>query len=218
MKRRTYLQLGAAGVVGAAGCLGRGNPNTVLDAPDREVDSEDLAYPAWGERVPDVTVPAPIEDRSVSLRDVDRPSVLTFFYSHCMTVCPALISALRNVQTHSLNNGYADDVQFLPTTFDPERDDAARLETYAGEMHVGLDAGNWTFLRPESRERAHEVVNGEFGVGFQRTETDGDGYMFAHLGLVLLVNADGYVERAYASNSPSAEPLIEDLRAVREAR
>jgi protein SCO1/2 len=220
MRRRRFLATAgaSASAVGLAGCLGFGdaNPDVALSEPDREYESSDLPYPAWGEQIPDVTLPAPLDGGPVRLREVSKPSLLTFFYSHCNTVCPVLISALRNVQTHAMNEGYDDDVVFYPTTFDPERDDAERLRTYGGEMNVAVDESNWHFLRPESKARAKDVVQEQFGVSFQRTHPDNmDMYMFTHAALTLLVNADGYVERAYRSKSPDPQRIIEDLSKVR---
>ncbi|WP_121822531.1 SCO family protein [Halostella salina] len=219
MRRRQYLR-SVAGVSGAAagfaGCLGTGRSDTTLGEPDRQVESEDLQYPAWGQRVPDVTLPDPLDGGEVAVRDVETPSLLTFFYSHCRTMCPVLISALRNVQTHATNEGYADEVAFLPVTFDPARDDADRLRSYADRMNVDATAGNWRFLRPEGEQRAEAVVTEEFGVAFERTPAkDGDGYMFTHLGLILLVNADGYVERAYRGDSPDSQTIIDHLQRLR---
>ncbi|WP_144905446.1 SCO family protein [Halobellus captivus] len=219
MQRRTVLRaVSAAGVVGTAGCLGLGdsNPHVVLDEPDRDYASDELPYPAWGQRVPDVTLPDPISGDSFSTRSVEMPAVYTFFFSHCDTVCPVLIQSLRNVQTHAIEEEYADAVAFFPVTFDPERDDRERLETYAAEMNVALDAGNWHFLRPESVDRAKATVEEEFGVAFEKTRPeDMDTYMFVHAAMTYLVNADGYVERAYRTDTPDPERLIEDLRVVR---
>jgi len=220
MDRRTYLGTLSSTALGtAAGCLGSGDPNTSLDEPDRPegVESEALAYPAWGERVPDVTLPAPLTDDRIDLRGVDRPALVSFFYTNCMSVCPRLVSALREVQIHSVQNGYADEVGIYPITFDPERDTPEGLREYAERMNVDLDAGNWQFLRPESRARAKAVVEDEFGVAFQRDDPEnGEGkYMFTHIGLVLLVNADGYVERAYRDREGTEERYIEDLETVR---
>ena len=219
MQRRTYLRgLAATGAIGTAGCLGGGNPDVVLPEPDRQFESADVPYPAWGERLPDVTIPAPLEDEEYEVRSVDRPQLLTFFYSHCQTVCPVLIATLRNVQTHALNNGYGDRVAFAPITFDPERDDADRLASYADRMNVDTGAGNWQFLRPASKDRAEAVVTDEFGVQFRRTHPeDMEMYMFAHSDLTLLANADGYVERTYRTSTSDPEDLIDDLRTVRNA-
>jgi len=225
MDRRTFLRsTGAVGAVaGFTGCLGSGglgdsNPDVVLEEPDREFESGDVPYPAWGERIPDVTVPAPVESREIRLRDVEQPSLLTFFYSHCQTVCPVLISMQRNIQAHAQNNRYSDAVSFFPITFDPTRDTAERLQTYAEEMNVDADDENWQFLRPASKDRAKTVVQDQFGVAFRRTEPeDMEMYMFTHSALTLLVNADGFVERAYRSKSPDQETIISDLETVRNA-
>lgn len=219
MDRRRYLRLltTTTGITAsAAGCLGSGNPDTTLSEPDHDVDSEDLSYPAWGERVPDVTLSAPISGRDIAVRDIGTPSILTFFFSHCRTMCPALINALRTVQTHSTNNNYADEVTFLPITFDPARDDAARLRAYSAQMNIDLGAGNWHFLRPESEHRATAAVNEAFGVPFKKDPMeDGDGYMFTHPGIILLVNESGYVERSYRGNSPDHSAIIEALESIR---
>ncbi|AFK18961.1 SCO family protein [Haloferax mediterranei ATCC 33500] len=223
MNRRTYLRaVGTGAAVGLAGCLGGigGNSNVSLSKPERENDvtSEDLPYPAWGQQVPDVTLTDPIHETEVSVRDIDGPHFHTFFFTNCMTVCPVLISALREAQIHSISEGYADDVSFYPITFDPARDDAAAFKKEANDMNVDMDAGNWHFLRTADEAEAKDVVEDQFGVFFEKNEPDEDGnYMFTHLGLVMLVNGDGYVERTYRGNQPDEQTLLDDLTALREA-
>jgi protein SCO1/2 len=219
MDRRDFLRTTVAGgsTLGIAGCLGLGDstPNVTLSEPDRDFESTDVPYPAWNEKIPAASVPAPLENREVELRSVDEPSLMTFFYSFCNTVCPVLISTLRNVQTHALNNGYGDEVAFLPVTFDPERDDAERLRQYAKKMNVDYDAGNWHFLRPNSKRRAKRLIQNRYGVRFVRDGEMNGKYMFTHSAMTLLVNSDGYVERAYRTRSPKAEQIITDLKKLR---
>jgi protein SCO1/2 len=225
MNRRAFLAGGAAlGTAATGGCLGTlgigdRNPNVVLGKPERTADvaSEDLPYPAWGQRIPDVTLPAPLAGRSVSFRDVDRPFLTTFFFANCMTTCPLLLSALREVQVHSVQEGYADGVAFYPITFDPERDDEEALRAELEQFNVDFEAGNWQFLRPEDEAHAKATVTDEFGVAFQRQRIEDGPDMFVHIGLILLVNADGYVERAYQSQQPDEKRLIDDLGRVRAA-
>lgn len=223
-QRRTFLgSLAATGIAGSlAGCLGLGvigdsHPNVTLSKPDREYSSDALPYRAWNERLPTVTIPAPLESRNWSLQKVDTPMLITFFYSHCKTICPVLISALRNVQTHAMNNGYGDTITILPITFDPARDDATRLRAYAKKRHVAYKANNWHFLRPSSEQRAKQIIQKQFGLTFEKTkQNDGNpGYMFTHQGLILLANADGYVERAYSGRDPPQQTIITDLKKLR---
>lgn len=203
-----------------AGCLGAGETaNTYLDPPDRPGDPADLAYPAHGQMVPDVSVPAPLHEETISPRDFDSTVVMTFFYSYCKSVCPRLISAVRNVQTKAGEEGYGDEIAFLPMTFDPARDTAPRLREYADAMRVDLEAGNWYFLRPDGSDRAKAVVEETFGMKFTRTDPNPDmeGYMFAHMPLIILVNPSGYVERAYVKKQPVWQDIYEDAKTVMES-
>jgi protein SCO1/2 len=221
MRRRIFLgSLAAAGTAGTlGGCLGvlgDSYPNVTLGKPDDWHDGFDPRFLNWRERLPDITIPAPLESRNIAIRNVDTPTLMTFFYSHCNTICPILISTLRNVQTHALNNGYSDKVTFVPITFDPTRDDAQRLRTYAKNRNIAYKKDNWHFLRPSARP-VKPFIQKQFGFTFSKTKQhDGkQGYMFTHRGLILLANADGYVERAYSTRNPPQEQIIKDLKQLR---
>jgi protein SCO1/2 len=228
MNRREYLSTlaagaGVAGLTATAGCLstlglGDANPDVVLDEQEYRVDPENFAHPTWGDPVPDVTVPDPFSGESVAVRDVGRPTLTTFFYTHCRSICPVLIAGLRNTRERARREGFSEDVSFLALSFDPRRDDVDRLRTYADER--GVDpTGSWHFLRPETQERAREVVGEEYGLVYERTEAPEDDsreYTFLHVSLILLTNAEGFVERAYRTQTPRVDRLAEDLRAVRD--
>ncbi|WP_135662593.1 SCO family protein [Halorhabdus rudnickae] len=216
MHRREYLgALGTGVVTATAGCVG-GDSDTYLREPDTGYEPADVRFPGHGQRLPDVTVSDPLAGETVETTGGEGDSLVTFFYSHCQTVCPRLISALRNVQMRAIDEGHIDATRFLAVTFDPERDDAERLESYADRMDVSLTEG-WRFLRPDTPEDAKRVVQGEFGVSFDRTHPeDMDMYMFNHFALILLVNADDYVERAYTGSTPRWQDVYADLETLRE--
>lgn len=226
MDRRTYLATGiAASVPMIAGCSngssdpGSSDPTqeTYLPEPDRQVAAAKLPYPAYGQRLPEVTLPAPLRDEEVAVHQFETDVLVTFIYSYCQTVCPRLVSTLRNIQTQAIEDGYGDEVTFITITFDPERDTEDRLRTYGDYMNVDMAAGNWYFLRPESAARAKTVVQDEFGVGFQRTEPeDMDRYMFNHFSLILLGNMGGHVERAYTNKKPTWQEIYDDFTTLRE--
>jgi protein SCO1/2 len=245
MQRRAFLRSAAASTgVALAGCLGgsSGNPDTVLDEPGREhdVDPEALAYPAYGQELPEVTVPAPIHGREVTTTEFvgERETLLTFVFTRCLGPCPGLTATLAHVQSAAQENGYADEVALMPISFDPEHDTTDRIREFSEINGADPDAGNWLFLRPETPERADEVLNGEFGVGFEEVEIEDDSEgghegdesehgevlgrgeaddtSFVHTNLFLLVNRDGYVERAYTPDPPLPATVLDDLEAVRD--
>ncbi|MCU4753225.1 SCO family protein [Halobacteria archaeon AArc-curdl1] len=228
--RRRFLTVAGSGVVATmAGCLGLrgGNDNVVLDEPDaydRTVEA-DVDWPIYGEQIPTATVPAPLLDRSVTTTEFtgERHTLFTFIFTRCPGACPGLMAVLRHVQADSVENDYADEVAFMPITFDPEHDTPSVLEDYEQRHGVERSLEHWFTLRPETPERAQEVVEETFGCMFERTEdaeSDSEGetmdMAFMHTSLVLLANKDGYVERAYTGDVPAPSTIVDDARTIVE--
>ena len=246
MDRRTYLRsVAATGAAAAtAGCLGvlggSGAEGTVLGPP--ELNLSEASHPSYGDEMPEFTVPDPITGEDVSVADFEgeRAVLWTSFYTNCPDgVCPALIQRLRRVQAVAADptgtnpeypflpqgirdligpEAYGDEVAFLPTTFDPERDTADALREYAGQQGVDLDAGNWHFLRPESYERAQQLHDEQFGLMIEKQPADDIEnleYRFPHYGLIILANKRGVVERAYPRGPQTdVERLVNDVQRV----
>jgi len=234
----------AAGTTATAGCTGilgnSGADGTVLGPPEQT--RGDPVHPIHGDEMPDFTVPDPITGEEISTEQFEgeRAYLWTSFYTSCPDgVCPALILRLRRAQEVAADptgtnpqypiiprrlreiigqEAYSDEVAFLPTTFDPERDTADVIREYADQQSVDLDAGNWHFLRPESYERAQELHDEHFGLKIEKeedTEYERLEYTFPHYGLILLVNKRGIVERAYPRGSQTdIERLVDDVQRV----
>jgi protein SCO1/2 len=230
LTRRSWLgTLGTGTVVGLAGCTGILNDggesaNTYLGAKGWEADPDVLPFPTHGEELPTATLPLGLSDGSCTIPDdyAGRDFLVTFVYTHCMTMCPRLTAILAGVQDHAIDDGYVEEVAFAEVTFDPARDDAERFREWAEQHRVDLDAGTWEFLRPESKARAKSVVQDTYGVTFRKTRPeDADAYMFSHSGVVILVNRDGYVERTYKLSAGGDDVVTrktvqEDLATLRD--
>jgi len=221
MQRRAVLGGIAAATIGStAGCtsvLG-GEPEGVVLGPqeDQLADSEDLAYPAYGQPLPSFELPAPLADETFDSDALDRTALVTGVFTFCPAECSILLRQWVTVQRRVAEAGLTDDVYFIPITFDPERDDAAALRDNAETIGVDRDAGNWLYLRPETPARAETVVEDRLGIGFERT-TESDrlpGYDFTHLVVTLLVNPDGVVERAYRGERVDPERVAADVERV----
>ncbi|MEZ3163312.1 SCO family protein [Halorubrum sp. RMP-47] len=222
MKRRTLLAgVGTATAGSVAGCTSRlfgGSPDGVVLDPqeDQLADSEDLAYPAYGQPLPSFELPAPLANETFDSDALDRTALVTGVFTFCPVECSILLRQWVMVQRRVAEAGLTDDVYFLPITFDPERDDAAALRENAETIGVDRDAGNWRYLRPETPARAKTVVEDRLGIGFERT-TESDrlpGYDFTHLVVTLLVNPDGVVERAYRGERVDPERVAADVERV----
>lgn len=227
MQRRSLIRratvLGAAGAVGStAGCLTglfeSGPANVVLSEPeDQLADSEDLGYPAYGQSFPEFTLPEALRDEEFSSADRDLPAVYTAFYAFCTAECILLMGGMANVQASLADRDLLDAVDLVGITFDPTRDTPEELETDAEEAGIRYDHERWHYLRPESDDRAEEVVEEELGIGFEKTDEGGDVYEFQHITITFLVNPDGVVERAYRGEDLDVERIVDDIETVVDA-
>jgi len=226
MQRRSVLRraaaVGAAGAVGStAGCLTgafESEPtNVVLGEPeDQLADSEDLGYPAYGQSFPEFTLPEAFSDEPFSSADRDRPAVYTAFYAFCTAECLLLMGGMANVQATLAERDRLEAVDLVGITFDPTRDTPAKLKADAEQAGIRHDHERWHYLRPESDERAEEVVDDLLGIGFEKTG-GGETYEFTHITITFLVNPDGVVERAYRGESLDVERVVNDLETVVDA-
>lgn len=223
MDRRSFLQAAAVTGVGTTpGCVAwfrdETPDNVVLDPPaDQLADSADLAYPAYGEPLPPISLPDPVTETQIETDALDRTCLLTAFFAFCPAECALLLRRFSAVQQAMAEAGLGEAVAFLAITFDPERDDAAALKEHGEMVGADFDAGNWHYLRPPDAEAATQIVDEDLGIGFERVD-GGDsrvqGYDFAHIVISLLVNPAGVVERAYRGEDLSVDTVVSDMETV----
>lgn len=140
----------------------------------------------------------PIDERSLFLLDLDledehgapfelisargHPTLVTFFYASCRTVCPRAISDVRALEA-GLSAEARDGLRVVLVTLDPERDDAARLAGVANERGVPLD--RWSLVR--GSERDTRTLASTVGMTYRRT-SDGE---IAHAIVFTLLDGEG---------------------------
>jgi len=226
MNRRALLRTAAAaslaGIAGCSGVVGRSasSGNTYLAKPrSQRAKSEALVYPAWGQAFPTSTVPAVFHEGSVTVPTdfSGKNFFLTWFYSYCPSVCPVEVGDLRAIQAKALKSGY--DTRFVAGVFDPRQDTKQRLETFAREKYVDLQAGDWYFLRPSTPSSAKRIVTGTYGVNYQPSQVKDGIQFYDHGAYVFLVNDAGYVERVYHNSLESKvqwQPMWADLQTLRK--
>lgn len=222
-RRQLLATTGTAAAISLAGCtqLGFGKPSHMrLDPPENyeQLKGADLPHPIYGEELPNATVYSPTLGREMDVREFvgERATLLTFIYTRCAGICPAEVTNLVHVQAKAAEMGHTADVALLAMTFDPEYDTDERLIEFGADLGAKYDQDNWFYLRPETPERAKELVEDRYGDPFRKNPDD-EGMAFLHRGLLLLVNEDGYVERAYAGKPPQPAEVVADFEALMEA-
>ena len=186
--RRRFLAVAGSTVAATtlAGCLGGSEAEdsrcedddvtAILPARENGVPIDDPPFPTHGEPIPEHTIPAPLHDREVTTTEFvcDRHQLYTFVFTRCHEACPALTSTLVQAHADSISEGYADDVAFVQISFDPEHDTPEVIADYEETHSVDPDPGHWYTLRPETEERAKEVVHESFGQEYTKVEDEGD--------------------------------------------
>jgi cytochrome oxidase Cu insertion factor (SCO1/SenC/PrrC family) len=126
-----------------------------------------------------------------------KPTILTFAFAHCHTVCPVVVDGARRAAERIGE----DRVRLAVVTLDPWRDTPSRLQS----MHA-----NWR-LPASARVLSGSVEDvtaalDALNVGWQRDEDTGD---VTHPPLVYLVDADGRI--AFAFSNPPVPWLAEAM-------
>ncbi|MFC4599913.1 SCO family protein [Cohnella hongkongensis] len=131
---------------------------------------------------------ATLEDskgRSYSISEFEGKYVfLTFFYSTCSTVCVRLEGNMGQVYESIPAGQLGRRIAFLSVSFDPARDDPARLEEY--RTFFGSDGETWRMARIPDRAELDRLLD-EFGVIVIPDESGG----FAHNSAFYLVDPEG---------------------------
>lgn len=122
--------------------------------------------PFWGVEMPGDTAPGfTLVDQHgdrFSLNDTaGRVVVMTFIFTHCPDVCPAVTYQLGKLQA-ALGADYGSDVEIVSVTVDPARDTVAHLANWAADRNA-----SWPHLTsdaPEPEAVMNETVWAPYGV------------------------------------------------------
>ena len=151
--------------------------------------------PGWSAPVKAASLPAnsvyqlsiPLSDqlgRTSKLEDWrGKPVLISMFYSSCEFVCPRIVEAVKKTEESLL--AHRAQVPVLMVSFDPVRDDTAKLNTMAEERRI--DPKLWTLARTDARNvRKLAAI-----LGIQYRELPSG--EFNHSSVIILLDAEGRV-------------------------
>lgn len=110
-----------------------------------------------------------------------RPSLLTFAFGHCVTVCPTIVHDVMAARS----DANRPDVPLLIISLDPWRDTPERLPSLAAGWKLGPD-DRVLSGRVEEVEQALNAI----GIVRRRDETTGD---IDHTGTLMMLDHRGYI-------------------------
>ncbi|KAF7962019.1 hypothetical protein AWV80_26695 [Cupriavidus sp. UYMU48A] len=138
--------------------------------------------------------------RSFRLREpgpVQRQTLVTFVYTHCLTVCRSSASGQAYLQAQLVARGLADRYQLLAISFDPDRDTPDVLRAYARKQ--GTDPAIWRMATVANAADLPALLK-TFGIVVL---PDGRGD-YVHNAAHFLIDGQGRLARAYDVDRPDA--------------
>lgn len=150
------------------------------------------------------------EGQTITLDDwKGKIVVANFFFTHCPSICPAMVRQLLKVQ-----KGYVNDPEVLISSFtvDPERDSVQQLKDFSSTM--GIDKDKWQLLTGEKKDIYRLARN-----SFMIVATDGDGGPedFIHSEKLVLIDKEKRIRGYYqGTDEKEVEQLILDIKKLKD--
>lgn len=138
---------------------------------------------------------------------VDRPVLLTFFYTRCQNSrkCPLTVSRLAALQRRLEAAGLTERVRLLAITYEPRFDTPERLARYATNRGLALGPGARALrLDPERQQALIDDLHVEVAYN--------SGWVSGHGVELSLLDAGGRLVRKYHAVYWQNPRVVEDLR------
>ncbi len=129
------------------------------------------------------------------------PLILTFAFSHCKTICPAILSELKEASEKLERR-----IPILVVTLDPWRDREGQITAMAKNWDFGPDSRMYTGTHDEIQR-----VLKEYRVPAIRDEQNGD---ITHPPMVYIIDANGRL--AYLFNRPSVSWITDAIARIEQ--
>jgi len=133
-----------------------------------------------------------------------HPTVVFFGFTHCPEVCPTTLAEMDSWLSALGEQGR--DIRAYFVSIDPERDDAATLDRYVGNVSQRI-----TGITGEP-DKIGEMAKA-FGIFVKKVPLDGGDYTMDHTATVLLLDRNGgfFGTIAYGENSDTAIAKLKRL-------
>ncbi len=130
---------------------------------------------------------------------VGKKIILAMIYASCPTVCPVIVSNMKNLELaipHNELNNY----HFVLVSIDPDRDTPEKLNQYAVERN--LDAKTWTLLSGSKNDVAElaEMI----GFNYKKNANG----TFTHSNLITFLDKHGMILNQSENLNQSSKNLL----------
>jgi len=135
-----------------------------------------------------------------------KPSIASFFFISCPTICPKLMQQMKEVYKRFANK--EDKINFFSISVDPEQDTPEMLKNYM--QKTGINFPNWYCLTGTPKDVYDVVVNKmKVHVGEKELLEDLDGiYDIPHLAHLALFDKEGNLRGLFKTTNDEMAALV----------
>lgn len=165
-----------------------------------------------------------LSDKSYELRDSDSTlvhfpddftgdiSVITFVFTNCPDVCPAITANMTNIQDELDDTS---GVNFIEISFDPERDTPSVLHDYKNQYELN---DQFTLLTGSPADI--DTLLSDLDIVAEKITADSLGYdssnyAMRHSNIIYLMDEEGYIRSEYPAHRVLPEHVAEDIQNMR---
>jgi protein SCO1/2 len=141
-----------------------------------------------------------------------KTTVISFIYTHCPDVCPAITANMKNIQAELDDTT---NIRFVELTFDPKRDTPSTLAKYK-KLY---DLNDQFSLLTGSASEVDSLLN-RLNIVAEKTQIDSlqqdsSDYFMNHSNTIYLMDKQGRIRTEYPANVVPPEHVSEDLQKIR---
>lgn len=130
--------------------------------------------------------------------------IADFFFSHCPSICPAMLESLKGVQSDLSDI----DISIVSYTVDPKNDNAERLKWYAENNEI--NTSNWNFVTGIQQDIYELGVKGYLVPNQEDALAPGG---FLHSEKIMLIDKESRIRGWYDGTEESeVAQLVKDVR------
>jgi len=135
----------------------------------------------------------------------DRVAIVSFFFTSCSTTCPAIMQAMKQVQTAVASSSAAARIHLVSVSVDPEYDTPAVMTAYAKKAN--FDLTRWHLLTGTRPAIESFVVQG-FRTAMGEKAPSNKGLIdIAHSMKLVLVDRNGQIRHYFGTEPKDLELL-----------
>lgn len=129
--------------------------------------------------------------------------VMNVFFTHCKSICPKLMRAMKSLQDRYQRWGTS--VRLVSISIDPLNDTPPALKRYGEKL--GVDFSRWTLLTGDEKAIRALITEG-FKTHVGEKQTRGGVLDIAHTGNVALVDGRGWLRGVYRTDPEGLDEVF----------